>query len=142
MVPLDLTLAVAVVVGVIVDFVVVVVVNDDDISVIFFRTTTTTPCRTVNNTTLPYPSNYIPPVLLNPTNSTLIDHFRSITPITFYYTLFALLHQSHTTLPIPLYPIHLTLPDPKCKNKQKLQTRTKIKISSSTTSTRYSITSA
>ena len=132
-------LAVVVVVGFIVDF--VIVVNDDDISVIFFRTTTTTiPCRTVFNVTLPHPSNYIPPVPLNPTNSTLIDDFRSITPLTLYHIRFALLHPSHTTLYIPLYPIYLTLPHTKCKKNKK--TRTKIKTPSSTTSTRYSIASA
>ena len=125
-VPLALMLAVVVVVDFIVDF--VVVVNDDGISVLFFRITTTTiPCRTVFNTTLPHPSNYIPPVPPNPTNFSLIDHSRSITPITLYHTGFALLHPSHTTLYTPLYPVHLTLPYPKCKNKQKIQTRTKIK---------------
>ena len=112
-------------------------------SVIFFtRTTTTIPCRTVFNATLPHSSNHIPLVSLNPTNSTLIDHFRSITPITLCHTPFVLLHPSHTTLHIQLYLVHLTLPHPKCKNKQNIQTRTKIKTPSSTTSIRYSITSA
>ena len=118
MAPLVLMLDVVVVVGVTIDFF-FVVVNDDDVSVIFFRTTTTTiPCRTLFNATLPHPSNYIPPVQFNPTNSTLINHFRSITPITIYHTRFALLRPSYTTLHIPIYPVHLTLTHPKCK-KQK-----------------------
>ena len=119
MVPFALMFAVVVVVGVIVDFV-VVVVNDDDISVIVFRKTSTTiPCRTVYNATLPHPSNYIPPVPLNPTNSILINHFRSITPITFYHIRFTLLHPSHITFHILLYPVHLTLPRPKYTNVKK-----------------------
>ena len=127
MVPLVLMLDVVVVVGVIVDF--VVVANDDDVSVIFRIPTTTIPCRTVFNATLPRPSNYIPPVQLNPTNSTLINHFRSITPTIIYHTRFALLHPSHTTLQIPFYPVPLTLPHPKYENKQKIQMRTKTMIS-------------
>ena len=116
MVPLVLMLAVVVIVGVVFDF--VVVVNDDDISVICFRITATTIlCRTVFNATLPHPFNYIPPVPLHPINSTLIEQFLSITPITLYHTRFHLLHLSDTTLYILLYPVNLTLPYPKYKNK-------------------------
>ena len=104
-VTLVLMLAVVVIVGVVFDF--VVVVNDDDISVICFRITATTIlCRTVFNATLPHPYNYIPPVPLNPTNSTLIDisallyQSHSTTPR------FALLHPFHTT------PAHIALPRP------------------------------
>ena len=119
MVPFALMFAVVVVVGVIVDFV-VVVVNDDDISVIVFRKTSITiPCRTVYNATLPHPSNYIPPVPLNLTNSILINHFRSITPITLCHIRFTLLHPSHITFHILLYPVHLTLPRPKYTNVKK-----------------------
>ena len=116
MVPLVLMLAVVVVIGVVVDFIVVV---NDNTSFFFMRITTTIPCRIVFNTTLRHPSNYIPPVLLNPTNFTISDHIRSITPLTIYNTRFVLLDSSHTTLHILLYPVHLTLTHLKCKNKQK-----------------------
>ena len=117
MVLLVLMLDIVVVVSVIIDF--DVVVNDDDISVFFFRTTTTTiPCHTVFNTTLPHLSNYIPPVPLNSNNSTLIEHFRSITLITLYHTSFILIYPSHTTLHISLYP---ALPRPPHTTPSKIQ---------------------